>query len=352
MTRYVRRVNPSTDWKEEIPAGEDARLEALAQRLAVLQRRRAQGGAPTRSLHVKGHLGVEGTFEVLGDLPAHARVGLFAAPATYRTYVRFSNGTGRRQADRKPDVRGVALKLLGVPGKKVISGMETARTQDFLLNRDRTQPFSLPEDFVWFIEAAEAPALLPLKALLRFGPVRGAALVRGLLRGLGQPIVSVATTAFFSGLPIRYGELACKYALFPHDVDPPGAKPGKTPDHLGEELAARLAKGPVRYDFKVQFFVSEALTPIEEAAREWREADSPFLTVARLTLPAQDVRSEHGRALGERIEALSFDPWHTLECFRPLGKMMRARNHAYRLATQARGVAPEPDDDATEAQSA
>jgi hypothetical protein len=32
--------------------------------------------------------------------------------------------------------------------------------------------------------------------------------------------------------------------------------------------------------------------------------------------------------------------------------MMRARNHAYRVATMARGVAPEPADDALEALSA
>lgn len=345
-------MNPSTDWKEVIPAGEEAQLEALAQRLAVLQQRRAQGGAPGRSLHVKGHLGVEATFEVLGDLPAHAQVGLFAAPATYRTLVRFSNGTGRRQADRKPDVRGIALKLLGVPGKKVIPGMETCRTQDFLLNRDRTQPFSDPDDFVWLIESAESPALLPFKAISRFGLRRGVTLIKGLMSSLGKPIASVATTGFFSMLPVQFGELACKYALFPREADAPGAKPGTTPNHLGEELAARLGQAKVEYDFKVQFFVSEALTPIEDASKEWLEADSPFLTVGRLTLPVQDVHSERGRALGEQIEALSFDPWHTLECFRPLGKMMRARNHAYRVATMARGVAPEPEDDVLDQRSA
>jgi hypothetical protein len=313
-------VNPSTDWKEVIPAGEDAQLEALAQRLAVLQQRRAKGGPPGRSLHVKGHLGVEATFEVLGELPAYAKVGLFAAPATYRTLVRFSNGTGRRQSDRKPDVRGIALKLLGVPGKKVIPGMETARTQDFLLNRGRTQAFSDPEDFVWLIESAETPALLPFKAISRFGLRRGVALLKEVVRALSQPIASVATTDFFSMLPVQFGDLACKYALFPVDADAPGTKPGTTPNHLGEELAARLAKTPVQYDFKVQFFVSETLTPIEDAAKEWLEEDSPFLTVGRLTLPVQDVHSVRGRALGEQIEALSFDPWHTLECFRPLGR--------------------------------
>jgi hypothetical protein len=47
--------------------------------------------------------------------------------------------------------------------------------------------------------------------------------------------------------------------------------------------------------------------------------------------------------VAEVCEGLSFDPWHTTADFRPLGNMMRARNHAYRLSTQERGASPEPD---------
>lgn len=343
---------PTTDWKEVIPPDEPSRLEALAQRLAAVGARRDQGGEAGRTLHLKGHLGVEGTFEVLDGLPAHARVGLFATPGTYRTLVRYSNGTARRQADRKPNVRGVALKLLGVPGKKLIPGMKAARTQDFLMNRTRTQPFNTVEDFVWFIEATQSQATFPFKALARFGPVRAIKFLTEMLSSLGQPIPSAATSSFFSGLPIRFGDLACKYALFPQQADAQGAKPGKSPDYLGEELSARLAKAPVVYDFKVQFFESEALTPIETASKEWREEDSPFLTVGRLTLPAQDVGAPRGRKVAALVESLSFDPWHALECFRPLGHMMRARNHAYRVSTQARNAAPEPSDDALESLAA
>ena len=43
------------------------------------------------------------------------------------------------------------------------------------------------------------------------------------------------------------------------------------------------------------------------------------------------------------MERLSFDPWHAGEDFRPLGNMMRARNVAYRLSTQERGAAAEPE---------
>jgi hypothetical protein len=112
---------------------------------------------------------------------------------------------------------------------------------------------------------------------------------------------------------------------------------------LREELAARLAEGPVSYDLKVQFFEDERRTPIEDASRAWSEADAPFIPLARLTLPKQDIDSPRGRKLAEYVESLSFDPWHALEELRPLGNMMRARNVAYRLSTQERGAAKEPD---------
>jgi hypothetical protein len=57
----------------------------------------------------------------------------------------------------------------------------------------------------------------------------------------------------------------------------------------------------------------------------------------------QDVASERGRSIASFVEKLSFDPWHALVEHRPLGAMMRARNHAYRLSTAERGAAPEPD---------
>ena len=94
----------------------------------------------------------------------------------------------------------------------------------------------------------------------------------------------------------------------------------------------------------MQFFVDEGRTPIEDTSVEWKEADAPFVTVARLTLPQQDVASERGaRARRHRSRASRSIPWHALEELRPLGNMMRARNVAYRVSTSERKAAPEPE---------
>jgi hypothetical protein len=335
-------MSPGTDWKEEIAADEDARFLAYAEELRALQRQRGAGGAVSRALHAKGQAGVEAEFTVLPDLPEHARVALFARPASYRAWVRFSNGAGRRQKDRTGDVRGVAIKLVGVDGKKIIPGLESARTQDFLLIQSAATPFRNADEFVWFVKAAARPALLPLKLIGRHG-FAGIGLLRRLLRSIARPVPSLATSRYWSALPIRLGPYAVHYALSPHAQDSPGAAPGRTPDYLGEELARRLEAGPVGYDFQLQFYRDAERTPIEDASREWKEEDAPFITVARLTLPRQSLASPRGRRVAELVEKLSFDPWHALEELRPLGNMMRARNHAYRLSTQERGAAPEPD---------
>src|SRR2546426_12783394 len=97
---------PSTGWREKVDPGEPARFERYGERLREMQQRNAHGGPALRALHAKGQLGVEAEFTVLPDLPEHARVGFFAAPAGYRPLGRYSNGSGQRQHDRPGDVRG------------------------------------------------------------------------------------------------------------------------------------------------------------------------------------------------------------------------------------------------------
>jgi hypothetical protein len=335
-------MTPATDWKEVIPEDEAARFERYAEQLRELQRKNARGGPASRALHAKG-VGVEAELTVLADLPEHGRVGLFASPGTYRALVRFSNGAPVRQHDAKGDVRAMAIKVMGVSGKKIIPGMESATTQDFLLNRSPSVPFRHPDEFVWLVLAATRPATLLPRMIGHFGFGRAFSILRQFTRGMSAPMPSVATSRYFSQVAIRFGPYAVRCAVTPHAQAPEGAKRGRSQHYLAEDLAARLAEGPLQWDFRVQHFVDETRTPIEDASREWREEDAPFLTVGRVVLPPQKLASPRGQRVAEYVEKLSFDPWHALEEHRPLGSMMRARNHAYRLSTQERGAAPEPD---------
>jgi hypothetical protein len=335
---------PSTAWKESVPPGEEARHVGYGEALRAIQRERAVAGNKGRALHAKASCGVEAELTVLGELPDHARAGLFAAPATYRAYVRYSNGDGRRQADTKADVRGVAVKVVGVEGKKIIPGMEEAKTQDFLLIRTPAIPFRNADEFVAVVTAAQnSPLLLLPRILGRLGIGRTFELLPQLAKGMSGAMLPLATTPHYSAAPVCCGKYAVHYALVPKAKPGADAPKGASPDFLRADLAARLHEGPVVYDLRLQFYVDDTRTPIEDASVEWKDEDAPFVTVARLTLPEQDLDSPRGKKIAEYIEGLSFDPWHALEAHRPLGNIMRARNQAYRLSTEERGAAKEPD---------
>jgi hypothetical protein len=335
---------PSTQWKEQVAPDEEARFGRLAEQLRELQRRQSRRGGAGRALHRKGHVGVEASFEVLGDLPAAARQGLFAKPGRYRAYVRFSNGASAHQADARGDVRGLAIKVLGVAGAKIIPGLEAAATQDFLLIQSATTPFRGPDEFVAFVRAAASPATALPKLLFGVGPRRLFAVGGALRRSLSVPVRSLATIAFHSALPVRWGDCAGKYRLTPVDAAPAASSRGhRGHDHLAAELAERLAAGALRWDFAVQLYRDPTSTPIEDSTVLWSDEAAPPIAVARLVIERQDVASEHGRTIAAFVEKLSFDPWHALVEHRPLGAMMRARDHAYRLSTAERGAAAEPD---------
>jgi hypothetical protein len=330
-----------TDWSEQVAPGEAERFEGYAQLLAGMQERAAAGGRRRRALHAKQLLGARARFTVLDPLPEHARLGLFAEPKSYDAWVRYSNGQGVVQSDRKGDVRGMAVKVMGVVGKKLIPGLEDAPTQDFSMIHVASMAFRDADEFMSFLVAARSPALLVPRLIGAFGLGRTIALLKTLAGSVLKPVPALASQRFYTPVPIRFGAYAAKYSVVP--VNPPAPAPTKSADYLGNDFAAVLAKGELNYDFRLQFYCDPQLTPIEDASIEWTEKVAPPVTVARMTLLKQDVRSDAGKSDQERVEQLSFDPWHALEAFRPIGSMMRARGPAYRVSTQGRKAAPEPN---------
>jgi len=327
---------PSTDWKEDVAPDEATRFEQYAQLIATIQGANAKDGVVSRGLHAKQNVGIEATLEV-GDVPADARHGLFATPGTYKAVVRFSNGAPKKQSDRTLDIRGIAVKVFGVDGKKVIPGLEDATTQDFLAIRTSSLPIRDAAEFMTLVKYSRPQALLPLRLAFALGPKRAIRLLKSALGGLKKPQAPLAATTYYSALPIMLGPHAVQFAFTARDTSPGGPIAGR--DALGDELVARLKTTAVIYDLQVRFFTDPASTPIEDAAVEW---SSPWVTVGTLTLPVQDAASARGKRVQELVEQLSFDPWHARADMRPLGNIMRARNVAYRASTQGRKALAEP----------
>jgi hypothetical protein len=235
----------------------------------------------------------------------------------------------------------MAIKVLGVPGKKLVAGLQDAQTQDFSMIQGPAISFGNSDGFMFFTAGADRPLTLLPRAMFKFGPLKTMSMLRHFFRSVGQKVPSLATLRYWSAVPIQFGDHAVKYSATPHP--PLDAPPqGDQPIHLGDELKARLKKGPIQFQLSVQFYCDAERTPIEDASVEWREEDSPFVPMALVTLPAQDLDSAEGVRQQDYVETLAFDPWHAPTEFRPLGDIMRARGHIYRFSTEARKAASEP----------
>jgi hypothetical protein len=92
-------------------------------------------------------------------------------------------------------------------------------------------------------------------------------------------------------------------------------------------LVAELRERPYEFDIQVQLCTDLAQMPVEKVTVRWPETLSPYVTVAKLRLPQQDIGGEDNL---ERMDATSMTPWRVTEAHRPLGNIMRARKEAYR----------------------
>ena len=162
-------TTPSTAWREVITNDEQKLFEDFASSVIAAQQKEVaaeqSNGTLLRGFHAKLHAGLVGEFQVLGNLPEYARFGVFTEARAFPAVVRFSNGTPRRQPDKRPEPRGIAIKLIGVPGDKLPPGYKDDVTQDFLAtSHSVTSTVRNAKQFIAFIEAGRKPGLLPINS--------------------------------------------------------------------------------------------------------------------------------------------------------------------------------------------
>lgn len=322
---------PSTQWQERIAADEENRYAGYARDFAALQARKSARYGKGRALHRKAQLALVGELEILPDLPPHARHGLFAEPGRHPVWVRLSNGGADKKSDRQPDIRGFSIKVRDITGPGAL-GFDTD-SQDFLLINHAAFSFPNSDEFVGLALAAVNGPWPLLKYLIkRYGLIGGLQRAKRLGQTIKKPFSGFATETFHSAAPIACGPYAVKVRLLPASTE---VVHRDSPDRSGD-MRERLAKGPLSFDLQLLFYVNEQDTPIEDASKEWVDTVAPTVTVARLTLAAQDPESPTGRALAEAVEEAAFDPWKALSAHRPLGDVMRARKVVYFQSQQGR----------------
>jgi len=310
---------PSTGWKETVAADEAERFARQGEMIKAAHANTNRRYGKGRFLHRKELVGAGGSFEVYPNLPEHAAHGVFKTPGTLRAIVRMSNGAPHIQANTKPDIRGFALRLFDVAGPGAL-GRDTDHQDFLLINHDVFTARDSDEFVAVAVNASKGPLALIWHLFTANGLVLGMKKLKALGQTLGRPFAGYAAAEFNTVLPHANGPYAVKLILRPIAASPANGR------DLQADIREKLAAGPVGYEMSLQFYTDEATTPIEDHRVCWPQADTPIVPVGRLTLDTAGVA----------VENLAFDPWGGLAEHRPLGEIMRARRHAYRLSAKAR----------------
>jgi len=314
--------------KEYIQPGEQAVIEQMVVQMKQQVDRIYQGQKLSRQVHTKTHGCVKGVFEV-GELPEELRVGVFSKPRKFHAWVRFSNANSHPKPDPKKDIRGFALKLLGVDGEKILTDEKNAKTQDFLLMSSET--FFSPSLLEFSKTMKAALAKNKLVVLLYFlNPVRWGLLKRYIKSKI--KCENPLDQKYWSTQPFRFGtdDKAVKYFVKPHEANTYVNENLTGDNFLQINMAQTLNSHEAKFDFFVQFQTDADKMPIENPSVPWT---SSFQKVATLTIVSQQFSSPSELDYGED---LSFNPWHCLPEHQPLGGFNRARKVAYEVMSKYR----------------
>jgi catalase len=224
-------------------------LAAVATSLSpqqAIDRLRAAFSPPPgyRTLHSKGRF-YAGTFTATPEAAELCRAGhLDGQP--HEVTVRWSNAAGKPRSDGKPDIRGMAVKF------RLPDGSAT----DLLGQTSPRFPTDDPEVFVELTEASEKPLTLPL-FLARHPGVLPSVLAGARAGAIAAPTTFAEVTFY----PIHaYGWLDAEgnrtWVRYVFRATATKADRLETSfsgrDQLAEEMAARLARGPVTHEVWVQ----------------------------------------------------------------------------------------------------
>ena len=306
------------------------RLIVLLQFVAMVK-----SGIGKRGQHPKPHGVVRATFEVLDNIPTRYKVGLFAKPGRYPALIRFSNGP--QTEDREAGPQGMAIKLIGVPGEKILEAEANAVTHDFILIDG---PVFFVRDTDWYVrlfkEMVRNLGGKPKKwlaALEKAHPQDIAVVENYHNRVVDSPLAR----PFWSQVPYAFGPgdtTICRYNVVPdpQNMAAPIPPQYRDKDYLRRAMDDQLttAARPAAFDFFVQLRTDATPEVIDNPTVEW---DTPTQRVAVITIPAQVFDRPDQVRFGEN---LSYTPWHALPEHRPVGQINEIRRTVYAATSRVR----------------
>ena len=296
-------------------------------------------GKAVRAVHAKSHGILKGELSIREDLPPELAQGLFAAPGTYPVVMRFSTNPGDILDDAIGLPRGLAWKVLGVDGER-LPGAE-GRTQDFVMVNAPAFAAPTPEKFAGNLKLLAKTtdkgewAKKALSYVLRGAEaaLEAVGTESTLLKTMGgSKNVHPLGETYFSATPFRHGSFVAKYQVVPVSPDLTAltdtvVDTSGRPDAIREDVQRSAATLRGEWEVRVQLLRDTDAQPIEDAATEWPEDVSPYVTVATIRTAPQDSWSAD--KVAEVDENLRFSVWTGLAAHQPLGGVNRVRKPVY-----------------------
>ncbi len=312
----------------------------------ILKRTAEDYGHAVRSVHAKAHGILEGTMTVKDDLPPELAQGLFAHPGIYKTYMRISTNAGDILPDAISLPRGLALKVVDVPGDRLPDAAGT--TQDFIMVNGPVFQAKTAQKFLGSLKmlAKTTDRMEGTKEVL-------SDVLQGVNTALETVGVSSSTVqslggapdsdplgeTYYSVTPFRYGDYIAKFSIRPvsKDLTELTGKEIDTkdqPDAIRQTVQAEMQHLTGEWEFCVQLCRDLEKQPIEDPTIQWDEKDAPFVAVATLHAEPQDSWSD---AKVQKVdEEMRFSIWTGLAAHEPLGNINRARKATYEHSSRFR----------------
>lgn len=344
-TDHPVRYQPGLEVEEDDEAGTSREMAETLHRISATVQR--DEGHAFRSVHAKSHGLLLGTLEVLGGLTPELAQGAFARPGRYPVVMRLSTTPGDLLDDQVSTPRAVALKIVGVEGER-LPGTEGQVTQDFLMVNGPVFSVSQAKKFLKNLKLLapttdKAPGLKKALSIALRGieaVIEKAGGESANLKALGgHPATHILGETFFTQVPLLYGPYMAKLSLAPVSpelmalTDAPLDMTDR-PNALRDAVVEHFRHHGSVWELRVQLCTNLDTMPIEDASVDWPQVESPYIAVARVTVPPQLAWSD-ARSIAVD-DGMAFSPWHALAAHRPIGSIMRVRKASYEMAARFR----------------
>lgn len=318
---------PDTYLGEKLQPNEKLTAQQISTVIEESIRKEYSPGKALRDAHPKAHGCVRAEFHVLKNIPTQLAKGVFVPDKSYEAWIRFSNASkDASQADIEKDARGMAIKVLGVPGEKILESEKEATTQDFIMINHPAFFVNDGQRYLSFIHDINS------ESTFRKLHIPFALGIKGTMNALGarnSKISNPLYARYWSMVPYQLGLGSDRQAV-KYSVRNCSTVSTVLPDHpnhnfLREALKDSLQKQDICMEFLIQPRTSPQMQ-VEDAMTEWKEKEAPFYQVATIRIPKQNFDTPEQNQF---CENLSFTPWHALPEHKPLGAINRMRKVIY-----------------------